>query len=84
MDNFVRQGQQSILKSIWQVIQVVPLGTPGLFRLWVSIDGNIQQLRVREVPEVGSDLKMGLTRLCYSTGLLLLCTLFSPFERTRR
>jgi hypothetical protein len=28
------------------VIQVVPLDTPGLFRLWVSIDGNIQQLKV--------------------------------------
>jgi len=49
MDTFVRQGQRSILRSIWQVIQVVPLDTPGLFRLWVSIDGNIQQLKVGTV-----------------------------------
>ena len=47
MDSFLRQGQRNMLKSVWEEIQVVPLDTPGLFRLWVSIDGNIQQLKVR-------------------------------------
>ena len=46
METFVRAGQRNMLKSIWEVIEVVPLDTPGLFRLWVSIDGNIQQLKV--------------------------------------
>ena len=46
MDTFLRQGQKNLLKSVWEVIQIVPLDTPGLFRLWVSIDGNIQQLKV--------------------------------------
>ena len=46
MDSFLRQGQKNMLRSVWEVIQVVPLDTPGLFRLWVSIDGSIQQLKV--------------------------------------
>eukprot|EP00116_Pleurobrachia_bachei_P005420 sb/3465682/ len=46
MDGFVRQGLKSLLSGVWEVIEVVQLDTPGLFRLWVSIGGSIQQVKV--------------------------------------
>ena len=51
MDGFVRQGLKTLLSGAWEVIEVVQLDTPGLFRLWVSIGGSIQQVKVRNIRE---------------------------------
>ena len=51
LGGFLRRAQQTLLSSMWQILQVMPTTLPGLFRLWVLVGTELHQIRLT-VPRV--------------------------------
>ncbi|KAF7989243.1 hypothetical protein HCN44_007840 [Aphidius gifuensis] len=43
---FFRRNQRKLLESPWQIIQISETSEPGMFRLWVLIDNELNQIRL--------------------------------------
>jgi DNA polymerase epsilon subunit 1 len=51
LGGFLRQAQQTLINSPWQVIQVVETNQPGLFKVWALVGTELHQLKVT-VPRI--------------------------------
>jgi DNA polymerase epsilon subunit 1 len=47
LSSMFKQRTTNMLSRNWEVIQVAPTARPGLFNLWLSIDGAFQKVKVR-------------------------------------
>lgn len=47
LSSMIKQRTTNMLSRNWEVIQVAPTARPGLFNLWLSIDGSFQRVKVR-------------------------------------
>lgn len=46
LGGFLRRAQQTLLSSMWQVLQVMETSQPGLFRLWALVGNELHQIRL--------------------------------------
>ncbi|XP_076247642.1 DNA polymerase epsilon catalytic subunit 1 [Calliopsis andreniformis] len=46
LGGFLRKAQKKLLISPWQIIQISATNEPGLFRLWILIDKDLQHVRL--------------------------------------
>ena len=46
LGGFLRRTQRTVLDTPWQVIQVVPTGSAGLFRLWCLVGGDLHLIKL--------------------------------------
>jgi DNA polymerase epsilon subunit 1 len=47
ISSMLKQQTMNLLSRNWDVIQVAPTSRPGIFHLWLSIDGTFQKVKVR-------------------------------------
>ena len=48
---FLRRAQQTLLSSMWQILQVMETSQPGMFRLWALVGNELHQIRLT-VPRI--------------------------------
>ncbi|XP_043195220.1 DNA polymerase epsilon catalytic subunit A-like [Amphibalanus amphitrite] len=46
LGGFLRRAQRTVLDTPWQLIQVVPTGTAGLYRLWCLVGGDLHLIKL--------------------------------------
>ncbi|XP_018496572.1 DNA polymerase epsilon catalytic subunit A [Galendromus occidentalis] len=47
LGGFLKKAQQNLLNSTWQIVQIVPAGEDGVFKVWVLIgNSELRQVRV--------------------------------------
>ena len=51
LGGFLRRAQQTLLSSMWQVLQVMETSQPGQFRLWALVGNELHQIRLT-VPRI--------------------------------
>lgn len=51
LGGFLRRAQQTLLSSMWQVLQIMETSQPGIFRLWALVGNELHQIRLT-VPRI--------------------------------
>ncbi|KAI9558619.1 hypothetical protein GHT06_015407 [Daphnia sinensis] len=51
LGGFLRRAQQTLLSSMWQILQVMETSQPGMFRLWALVGNELHQIRLT-VPRI--------------------------------
>ncbi|XP_025837463.1 DNA polymerase epsilon catalytic subunit A [Agrilus planipennis] len=51
LGGFIQKSQRTRLLSCWQILQIVPTSTPGIFKLWVLIQSELYQLKLN-IPRI--------------------------------
>lgn len=46
LGGFLRRAQQTLLSSMWQVVQVMETSQPGLFRLWALVGNELHLIKL--------------------------------------
>lgn len=51
LGGFLRRAQQTLLSSMWQILQVMETSQPGMFRLWALVGTELHQIKLT-VPRI--------------------------------
>lgn len=51
LGGFLRRAQQTLLSSMWQILQIMESSQPGVFRLWALVGNELHQIRLT-VPRI--------------------------------
>lgn len=43
LGGFIQRAQKTLLTTPWQIIQIVPMGTPGEYKLWALVQNELHQ-----------------------------------------
>ncbi|XP_035733285.1 DNA polymerase epsilon catalytic subunit 1-like isoform X2 [Vespa mandarinia] len=46
LSGFLRRAQKKILQTPWQIVELTPTNEPGMFRLWIMVDDDLQRVRL--------------------------------------
>lgn len=51
LGGFLRRAQQTLLSSMWQILQVMETSQPGMFRVWALVGTELHQIKLT-VPRI--------------------------------
>ncbi|KAI4482468.1 hypothetical protein M0802_013686, partial [Mischocyttarus mexicanus] len=46
LSGFLRRAQKKILETPWQIVELTPTNEPGMFRLWIIVENDLQKVRL--------------------------------------